>query len=182
MPDAAFPTDGEIAAAFGLDDLRVGRHYLRDESRVRVGSIWMDTLWLIRVCPSFDNDGVIGVATAHGEELRGRTVDGWVKAMLSSTGTLIAQQIDDDPLPAFVSALPLLRPSNSLSLDGVGYELRFETIAIKGTMSFFNPVSTELVALERACLRLAQQVAQKSANQALLDFATTWERYAQRGA
>ena len=182
IPQAAVRREDKIAAVLGLKDLRVGRHYLQDESGICIASIWMDTIWLLRVCPSFDSGGVVGVATAHGEEFQGSKPDGWVKAVVLSTDSIVAQQIDDDPLPAIVSALPLLFPSNSLSFDGVGYELRFASIQIKGTISFSNPVSAELIALERACLRLAKEVSHRSANHTLVNFATTWEQYVHRGA
>ena len=149
--------DDPLASAVCLEELRVGRHYIRDAAKMRVGSIWVDTLWRLEVFPSFDNAGVVAVVAAHGEEFRDRAVEGWVKAVLSSADALVVEQIDADPLPSVISALPLLSQSNSMSLDGVSYDLRFETVGITGTLEFSNPRQRELVALEQVCLHLARQ-------------------------
>ena len=181
LPNVNVPDDDSVALAVGLDDLRVGRHYLRDESRARVGCIWLDTLWLLHVRPSFDHHGLVGVVKSHGEELRGVTSAGWVKAILASNDSFIVREVESDPLPELLARLPLLQQSQSGFLDGVGYEMRVETTQIKTKMSFGNPTLPELVAVERSCWEMAETIARKSRDEILIAFTKTWRRYQDRG-
>ena len=173
----SLPDEVQIAAALGIEELHVGRHYLRDEQRFRVGRIWLDTLWLLRVEPSFDSHGLIGVITSHGEEFRGSQSTGWMKAVLSSNDAFVVQDIEADPLPDLVAGLPLLRKSHSMFLDGIGYQLRVETMALEGFLKFFNPKESELVAVELSCWQLADTVARESRNETLIAFTKAWRRY-----
>jgi hypothetical protein len=182
IPNVNVPSDASLAATLGLGDLRVGRHYLRDESRSRVGCIWLDTLWLLHVRPSFDHHGLVGVVTSHGEDFRGGTSPGWTKAILASNDSFIVQEVESDPLPPLLAQLPLLRTSNSAFLDGVGYELRIQTTQLTGKLSFRNPTLPELVAVERQCWELADTVARASGDKSLAAFTATWRRYQDRSA
>lgn len=180
MNDQTLPNDAAIAAALGIEDFRVGRQNLRDEQRWRVGRLWIDSLWMLSIRPSFDAWGTVGVATAHGEEFRGQTVEGWTKAVLASGTSLIVQPISADPLSTLLSSLPLLRHSHSVWLDGIDYSLRLESLAIRGTIDFANPTFPELIETERTCWRLAEEIARNSANPELVEFANGWERYLDR--
>lgn len=175
------PGDAAIAAAIGIEDLHVGRHYLRDEQRWRIGAIWIDSLWILRVQPSFHHHGAVGVVSAHGESFRGNQPTGWIKAFLSSGNELVAQEIEADPLPEFAGSLPILRKSNSMFLDGVGYELRVESMVLEGLLKFSNPEEPELLAVESCCWQLAETIACKARNHKLIAFAKAWRGYFNRG-
>lgn len=177
-PNRSLPDDATIAAALGLKELRVGKHDWRDEQHSLVGNLWLKSLWLLRVRPSFGHYGLIGVITAHGGELRrdGRRFS-WVKAVLSSNDVLIAQDIEVDPLPDVVSSLPLTWKSNSVSCDGVEYGFCVETGFVEGGLRFSNPEQPELVALEYRCWQLAETVAIESRNETLIAFTRAWRRY-----
>lgn len=181
VPNVNVPDAEAIAVALGLDHLRVGRHYLRDDSHARVGCIWLDTLWLLQIRPSFDHHGLVGVATSHGEEFRGVTSRGWIKAILASNDSIIVHEIDSDPLPELLARLPLLQQSQSGFLDGVGYEMQIETTQIKTRLSFGNPTLPELVAVERSCWEMADAMARASREDTLVAFTKTWRRYQDRG-
>ena len=176
-PNVNVPDGAESAASLGLKDLRIGRHHLRDEAGVRIGSIWVDTFWMLRIKPSFDHHGLLGVAAAHGEGSVGGTSPGWTKGFLASDGLLVVQELETDPLPPVLSGLPLLQRSDSLCLDGVSYLLGFRSMPVEGTLSFGNPTVPELVAVESACCDLAEKIAHKSISEPLLAFTETWRSY-----
>jgi hypothetical protein len=50
IPNVNVPDDADIAALLGIEDLRVVRHYLRDEDRTRVGVVWLDTSGCFACC------------------------------------------------------------------------------------------------------------------------------------
>ena len=180
-PNVKVPDDADIAVSLGIENLRVGRHYLRDEDRARVGALWLDTFWILRVLPSFDHHGLVGVAAAHGEKFRGKTSSGWMKGFLASNGSIAFQELETDPLPHVVARLPLLQKSKSMFLDGVGYQLRIESLQIKSTLDFANPTLPELVAVETTCWELADKIARESGEKSLTAFTKTWQRYHERG-
>ena len=180
VPNVNLPDDATVAASLGIEGLSVGRQYLRDEQRSRIGCIWLDTLWQLRVQPSFDHYGFVGVISIHGEEFRGIQSRGWTKAVLASDEAFAVQEIEFDPLPSLVASLPLLRQSNSGFLDGIGYQLRAESMVLEGSLNFANPVEPELTALEIGCWQLADEIARKSQNKVLMNFTKTWRRYHDR--
>jgi hypothetical protein len=180
-PNVNVPADADVAKSFGLDDLRVGRHYLRDKQQARIGAIWIDTFWMLHILPSFDHHGLLGVAVAHGEDFRGNKSSGWTKGFLASDESTAVQELETDPLPDLLARLPLLQKSTSMFLDGVGYQLRIESIQIKGTLNFGNPTLPELVAVEKSCWELAAMLARQSRNKSLAAFTQTWRRYHERG-
>jgi hypothetical protein len=176
-PNVTVPDDDLIAAAFGIDNLRVGKHFLRDESRARIGCLWVESLWLLHVKPSFHHHGLVGVATAHGEEFKGVASPGWIKAILASNDAVVTAVLDSDPLPRLVERLPLLGAMNSAYLDGVGYSLRLETAQVKSHLSFANPTLPALIAIERTCWTVADSIAHESRMEALTEFTNVWRRY-----
>lgn len=185
MPDTPttnVPDDAAVASALGLEDLHVGRHYLRGEDRARTGAIWLDAYWMLRIRPAFHDHGLVGVASCHGEEFRKKTSTGWIKGLLASNGALVLQELDSDPLPTALAGLPLLRESDRLFLDGVSYQLRAATIAVKCVLDFGNPTMPELVAVERVCWDVADDIARRSGDTVLTDFTATWRGYQNRGA
>jgi hypothetical protein len=180
-PNTAVPEDAAIAAALGVGGLRTGRHYLRDESGGRVGCLWLDTLWTLQVMPSFHDHGLVGVAVARGEKFRGVVSPGWIKGVLAADDVLAVRELDADPLPDLLGKLPLLAKSTSMSIDGVGYRLRVETLAIDADLSFSNPSVQALAAVERACWALADTMACASGENALTTFTASWRGYLSRG-
>jgi hypothetical protein len=181
-PNTYVPDDAAVAAALGLEDLHAGRHYLRGEDRGRTGAIWLDAYWMLRIRPAFHDHGLVGVASCHGEEFRKRTSTGWIKGLLASNGALVVQEFDSDPLPTVLAGIPLLRRSDWLSLDGVSYQLHAATIAVTCILDFRNPKIPELVAVERVCWEVADNIARRSGDAVLTDFTATWRGYHDRGA
>lgn len=171
-------TDVAIATSLGITDLQVGRHYLRDEDRARVGAIWLDTVWMLRVQPTFGQRVLLGVATAHGEEFRGQSSSGWIKGFLASNYSFAIHDLESDPLPNVIARLPLLSKDGFgfRSRDGVCYQLRTKSMEIESTIEFANPEIPELVSVVRTCWELAETIARNSRDESLAAFTKTWER------
>ncbi len=181
-PNTNLPDDAAVAAPLGLEDLHVGRHYLRGEDRARTGAIWLDAYWMLRIRPAFHHHGLVGVVSCHGEEFRKKTSTGWIKGLLASNGALIVQELDSDPLPTAIARLPLLRRSDRQFLDGVSYQLRAATTAVETLLDFANPTMPELVAIERVCWDVADSIARRSGDTVLTAFTAAWREYHERGA
>src|SRR5262245_888887 len=78
------PSAGDLARLFGLEELRIGRHYLRDTDRARIGSLWVQSLWYAEVVPSFHSRSILCVICAKGEAFRNKMTPDWHKAAFAT--------------------------------------------------------------------------------------------------
>lgn len=175
--DDAPPSGGDLAPLFGLEELRIGRHYLRDTDRARIGSVWIQSLWYADVIPSFHTRSVVCVIAAKGEEFRKKTTPDWHKAAFATPFHSTVVEMDTDPVANALNGVDLFRPSGVMSLDGIGYKVVFETMELRGSLSLGNPSQPHLVALESALHSLASQVARQSNVKELGEAVEVWNEY-----
>jgi hypothetical protein len=171
------PSGADLARLFGLDELRIGRHYLRDSDRARIGSIWVQSLWYADVAPSFHARSVLCVIAAKGEAFRDKTTPDWHKAVFATPFQSAVVEIDTDPVANALNRFDLFRPSDVMWLDGIGYRVVFETLELRGSVGFGNPSRPHLVALESALHSLASQVAGRSNVKELGEAVKVWNEY-----
>ena len=173
-----------IATALGLDDLRPGRHILRDAKRMRTGELTITDAWYAHVCPSFHDRGVVAVIRAEDTEFRGTVTPGFLRAAIAviniETDALrktVVTDIDSDPLPPTLESLDLLASTDSMWLDGIGYELHTYTRACRSTLQFSNPSVDCFRSIEAALYGCAKLVANASREKTVTAFVNTWHDY-----
>jgi hypothetical protein len=162
---------------FALEELQIGRHYLRNADRARIGSVWVQSLWYADVVPSFHARSVLCVICAKGEAFRNKTTPDWHKAAFATPFQSAVLEIDTDPVADAFNGFDLFRPSGTMSLDGIGYKVVFETLELRGSLGFGNPSQAHLVALESALHSLASQVARRSKVKELGEAVEVWNEY-----
>jgi hypothetical protein len=178
-PHAKLPSSkDELAKLFGLENLRVGRHFLRDADRARIGSVWVESFWFAEILPAFHEPTVLCVVRARGETFRNNTTPNWQRAAYASTSHSAVSDIVDDPVATTLSNFDLFFPGGNLSLDGIGYKLSFQTLALLGFFYFGNPTAPRLVRLESALNLVAAEVARRSSVKELIAAVRTWDEYA----
>jgi hypothetical protein len=175
--DDAPLTGAQVARLFGLEELRAGRHYLRDADRARVGSVWVQSLWHAEVVPSFHARSVLCVICAKGETFRNSATPDWHRAAFATPFQSAVVEVDRDPVADALSGFDLFRPGGAVSLDGIGYKVVFETLEMRGSLSFGNPSQPDLVALESALYSLASLVARRSNVIELAQAVDMWNEY-----
>jgi len=175
--DDAPPSGGDLARLFGLEELRIGRHYLRDTDRARVSSVWIQSLWYADIIPSFHARSIVCVIAAKGEEFRKKTRPDWHKAAFATPFQSAVVEVDTDPVADALNGFDLFRQSGVMSLDGIGYKVVFETLELHGSLTFGNPSQPRLVALESALHSLASQVARRSNAKELGEAVEVWNQY-----
>ena len=173
-----------IATALGLDALRPGRHILRDAKRIRTAELTVTNVWHATICPTFHDRGVVAVIRAEDTEFRGKVTPGFLRAAVAVVGIetealrqTVTADIDNDPLPPAVQSLDILSSTNSLCLDGIGYELHTLTHACRATLQFSNPSVDCFRAIETALFNLARSVATTSGDATIAGFVATWHDY-----
>jgi hypothetical protein len=175
--DVPLPSGDKLAQLFGLEELRVGRHYLRDTDRARTGSIWVQSLWYADVAPSFHERWILCVICAKGETFHNKTTPDWHKAALATPFQSAVVEIETDHVADSLNGFDLFPSSGDMSLDGIGYKFVFETLELHGTLSFGNPSQPHLVALESALNSLSSQVACRSGIKELGEVMGIWNEY-----
>jgi hypothetical protein len=166
-----------LARALGLEEIRIGRHKVRDKEGLCSGAILVRSLWILRVVPSFHPPGLLCVASAEGDSWYSRKAPGWIKGVLATGDEIVCVSLKTDPLPTILNGLPLLLDSNGFCLDGIGYRLNVRSSALDSALRFSNPQSPEFVTLEAKCWELGNQWAGNSGNPTLKGFISSWKGY-----
>lgn len=68
-----------------------------------------------------------------------------------------------------------------MTLDGIGYELIWQSDELIGSMQFNNPRSDVLRLLEITCLNLATSLTKQSDGHKMFNFVNEWKRYTRDG-
>ena len=174
--DETPPSGNVLAQLFDLEELRIGRHYLRDKDRARVGSVWIQSLWYAEVIPSFHGRSILCVINAKGEEFRKKSTPNWHKAAFATPSHWAVIDVVADPVADALTGFDLFQSSGG-SLDGIGYKVVIETVGLHGSLSFGNPSLPHLLALESALMSLATDVARRSGVKELIDAVDVWAEY-----
>jgi hypothetical protein len=166
-----------LAPMFGLEEIRIGIHPLRDAERARIGVVSVEQWWFVEIDPSFYPQILLACADIRGVEFRGKTSLSAIKAVLATSAEAAVLEIESDPIAGVMNSMALFACSGVDSLDGIGYRLAFETSNLGGQLYFDNPSLKHLVQLEAALLGLGNRVATSSGNKDLLAAARIWASY-----
>jgi hypothetical protein len=175
----ATTSSANLAKVLGIEDLRIGRHYIRNAERERIGSLWIDSFWHAQVEISSDNVLVLCAVYGQNEE-SGRTTCDVRKVALATSESSFAMELERDGVTEALNGFDLFRQGGNEFLDGVSYKISFGTIALNGTLEFGNPTRTHLIILQKALLSVAEIVAGRSNIQELCKGVNEWRSHTDR--
>ena len=109
----------ELAGGFGLEEIRVGRHYLRKYPKhgERIGSLWIKYFWILEIKPNFDRPSILCAIEAQGEEFEKKQTPGWIKAAYANSAKTTVVELQADPVSNVLHEFDLLPGSGGLCLD-----------------------------------------------------------------
>ena len=177
--ERAQPTREDVARLAGLCDLRVGKHFLRDEQKQPVGCVWVRWFWIAEVVPSFQPPLVLALIKARGEKYGDRVSPDWVKAVFATPQEAAIAELDADPIAEALGSFHLCHLDDNPCPEGLAYTFAFETPQLAGTLQFGKPVQPSLRALQGAMVALARTVAEQSGRAALREAADAWRELAE---
>lgn len=173
-----------LAKLIGVEDLRSGRHILRNERGWRTGEVTVSYAWRVIVTPSFHDPCLLTVVRTVDTEFRGKTASGFLRAgiaiMSRETKGLrqaVAVDIDADPVFSAIGSVDLRASSDSLWLDGIGYELHTDFTPCRASLHFSNPTVQCFRNIEDSMLAVAGQVANASSESTISGCVKTWRGY-----
>ncbi len=164
-----------IRRAAGLEDLRAGRHTLRDANDRRAGEVIVRKLWAVRVQPpaaapaylvAFVTDQELTVIFAVPQDLEGISV-------VTSRLRFDIQQ--SDPVVTVLSSLDLWSGDNSITLAGCSYNLFVSTAQMDAVLRFGNPRTPNRLALQMALLEVAGWFITGKESSAVATFVDRWQ-------
>jgi len=148
---------------FGMEGWHAGPHKTRDSDGRTTGTIWVSTAWHAELQPVFDPP--VGICCVKANYMESNRIQerGWHRAALECARgqgrrLSVLEDIERDPVEAVVSAVPLFPKEHSAALDGIGYDVSFESVALSLRVRFWNPTNDALRSLERALFELVGQL------------------------
>jgi hypothetical protein len=174
------PTSEEMAKRMGLRDLRIGKHFLRDEAGERSGCVSVCTLWYAEIMPSFQPRIALAVATATGESFNNCCTPDFVKGVLATLEAHHVTVLDADPMRQPLKGIDLFGCDQTPpGQDGIAYTITFQSLHLQGTLQFGNPSHHCLCALEDTFLGLARRIATDSRDPKLIAAVEGWSEFVQ---
>lgn len=171
------PTAEEVARLAGVGDLRLGKHFLRDEQKQPVGCVWVRSFWFAEILPSFHPPAVLAVVVAKGEAFQDCVSPDWVKGVFATHQEAAVALLEADPVPAVLDSQSLFALDDNTCLDGIAYTFTLETTPLRAALQFGNPTQPCLLALEAGLLALARKIATQAGSEPLLGVVESWGEY-----
>ena len=170
--------DRKLAVIFQLEDLRVGKHIIRDHRNWKIGELQVEYLWWSLIEPSFDSRAVVAVVRFE-DELRALFQPLDKDDGLESVSAVKVIGWRDPMLFAF-EGVNIMTQTGDLSLDGISYHLQIKTSDVDANFSFANPGTEALLKIESALIETARHVVQTERNRKGEDYLVIWNRYLKR--
>jgi hypothetical protein len=171
--------ENQIASALGLDDLRSGRHTVRDQRGWKTREVLVLGIWVVHILPSFHPPATVAVVMEEHRTLGAFAVVVGVSKTWDTVSVADTQLAPDwvDPVADVLSKINLFDLEGGLSLDGISYELQIDTLASKAQIHFSNPITQSLVGLEQAIFRVASEVVTLAGGPLEKKYLVTWQEY-----
>ncbi len=167
----------ELANLFGLEDLRAGRHPLKNSPHGEPsGSLWVKYLWTVEIMPSFDENSILCAVKVEGEH--STNAQRWIRILYATPNTHQVFEVDEDPLSDGLGNFDLVPEIKHLTLDGISYKLIVESLAVRSVMLFSNPSTGKLRDFESRCYSAAAKLVGTSSNLELKQSVKCWRSYA----
>ncbi len=166
-----------IKRASDLEQLRTGRHIVRDNRGWKTGAIAVRELWIVEIKPTFrDHSCLAMVHTDHGR-------NAYFCVSQQSTVLLLGPFGVDwpDPVEEVLQRFNLWSARNEISIDGIAYSFFVDTGDVQLAASFINPRTTALVSLEKAFLHVATTLSANDSTNVVKEYLQDWVPYVYSG-
>jgi hypothetical protein len=184
-------SNDDIAQRLGFEKLRLGYH--KGAGAAKWQGVRVNAFWVLTACPAFARGWKAGALAV--EDVTGG-VPAFAHRCLAFLATdefVESAELPGDPaevlagIDPFEACFPKRhkmgdgRWKEGLPLDGISYELEWETEAVQwGRFRFGNPRTAPLIALERRLFDLASRVHEVRGNAQVADYLDFWSSYVRR--
>lgn len=171
-----------LRRAAGLEELRAGRHILRNPQRDKTGECTVRKLWIVEVQPPITPAGCLARIEFDQHVSVFFIVPNNSGNRLDSLSSLSRQDIEcPDPVGQALSTMDVWTHGNEIPFGGCSYGLCAATAQGSTAMRFGNPSQPSFMAVEDALLAVARPFITADTAQSITDFLARWESGVNRG-
>ena len=166
-----------VQRVLGVEELRVGRHVLRDAQRLRSGQMFVRKLWIAKVQPPAYPAACLGTIVADQQTtviLAAPDVSVGGEVLVTSSLLRFGPEWPD-PVADVLMSFDLWSGSNEISLSGCSYVLFVDTAQIQTAVRFSNPRHPGRLALQTALMKVARFFLTADSSQAATAFLDRWD-------
>ena len=169
--------EGQIAATLGLDDLRPGRHIVRDQQGSKTHEVSVLGIWAAHISPILFPPATVAVVMEEQRTFGAFAVVIGVSRTWDTVSVVDAQFAPEwvDPVADILGKVDLFELDGGLVLDGISYELHIDTLASRSQIHFATPNTQSLVGLEQAIFRVANEVVTLAGGPLEKRYIDTWQ-------
>jgi hypothetical protein len=168
------PSDDELMRQLGFDRWQLGLH--RRQQHHVAGARSVHTLWRVKVKPGFVVGWVLAGVLAEDSVEPRATIRAWRKAILADDEGVAVIEHEADPVAKYLLREGPPRQSLPRFLDGIGYDVRFDSPQQQGEFQYSNPESPSWRELERLLFGLAERISATSGER-LARVIRLWQRF-----
>lgn len=174
--------EGQIAATLGLDDLRPGRHIVRDQQGSKTHEVSVLGIWAAHISPILFPPATVAVVMEKQRTLGAFAVVIGVSRTWDTVAIVDAQFAPEwvDPVADVLDKVDLFDLNGGIGLDGISYKLHIDTFASRSQVHFSTPSTQSLVGLEQAIFRVASEVVALAGGPVEKRYLDTWQGHLAR--
>lgn len=182
-----------IAERLGFPQLQVGSHTVAGTSDTHS---LLNAYWLLTACPTFRHGWKVGLVAL--EDVADRVPSfchHWLAFLAADSFFASAEVLPDTEQPALFNITPFqadfpsrfrMRDGRWLTgypTDGISYILEWQSLDIhRGQLTFGNPRTAPMTAMERWWFHLAEKVQQAKGSDQITELLEVWRLYLGRRA
>jgi hypothetical protein len=174
--------EGQIAATLGLNNLRSGRHIVRDQQRSKTREVSVLGIWAAHILPSLFPPATVAVVMEEQRALGAFAVVVGLSRTWDTVSVVDVQFAPEwvDPVADVLTQTNLFDLEGGLCPDGISYELHIDTFASKSQIHFATPSTQSLIELEQAVFRVANEVVALAGGPLEKRYLDTWQDHLAR--
>jgi|GEM_PF-5211352 len=180
-----------LAQRLGLSQLRLG---YQTEPGLPVGhQLLVNAYWVLTACPSFAHGWKLGAVAVEDVIDRVPTFRHRHRAFFATDSFVESAELSETLIGSVFAGADLFtavfpercrvgdRWLTALPLDGISYDLEWETQQVRnGRLGFSNPRTEPMVALERRLFEFADHIRRATDSERVREFLELWQTYCAR--
>jgi hypothetical protein len=166
-----------IQRAAGLEELRAGRHVLRNTQGQKTGEIVVRKLWIAEVQPPVTPAACLATIVSDKQTTVIFAISEITQDRVDAPSSMLRLDPEwSDPVGQALTTLDLWSGGNEISFGGCSYDLFVDTTQVRASMGFgSNPRHPSRMALQYALLEVARLFVTADANSSVTTFLDRWE-------
>jgi hypothetical protein len=165
-----------LKQAAGLDELRVGRHIVRNAQRERTGQFFVRKIWAAQIRPPAAHAICLASVVFDQETKLILAVPEITEGQIEVVSHLLTLGSEwSDPVSQALTTLDLWSGGNGISFGGYSYGLSVYTTHVRAELTLGNLQDPSRIAMQEALLQVVRLFVTAEAGHSVMAFFEPWE-------